>query len=303
MRSDGRSLELYFINGKPDGMLTATVPFNWTGHVLMTSRNQLSDALKREETLRSGVYILLGEDEDGSIAYIGETEEIRQRIKSHAKNKDWWTSAILITDTGNELNKAHVKYLESRLVEIAYDAQKVRLENGNIPPRSSLSEAAISNMESFLANILLVLPAIRVDCFIKETLPKSSSSTDGVSNEDKTHFEIIAFKGQVRATAILEDEHFVVLKGSKARKKWVGKMGGQYGDGYSHLFYELINKGILVPEGDTNVFTESYAFKSASASAAVVLGRTSAGPIEWKVAGTKKTYKEYEAEQLGEDVE
>jgi len=30
-----QSLELFFIDGKPDGMLTAEV-FNWTGHVLMT---------------------------------------------------------------------------------------------------------------------------------------------------------------------------------------------------------------------------------------------------------------------------
>ena len=38
----GRSLELYFIDGRPDGMLTAEV-FNWTGHVL----SRPSDADKR----------------------------------------------------------------------------------------------------------------------------------------------------------------------------------------------------------------------------------------------------------------
>lgn len=35
MASRGQSLELYFIDGAPDGMLTAKI-FNWTGHVLMT---------------------------------------------------------------------------------------------------------------------------------------------------------------------------------------------------------------------------------------------------------------------------
>jgi hypothetical protein len=37
----GRSLELYFIDGHPEGMLTAEV-FNWTGHVLKFPRAQQS---------------------------------------------------------------------------------------------------------------------------------------------------------------------------------------------------------------------------------------------------------------------
>jgi len=66
----GRSLELFFIDGKPDGMLTAQVPFQWTGHVLMTRRSQIKEALDRKETSRTGVYILLGEDDDGPRAYV-----------------------------------------------------------------------------------------------------------------------------------------------------------------------------------------------------------------------------------------
>ena len=116
MQSKGRSLELYFIDGRHDGMVTASVPFQWTGQVLMTSRNQISEALKRPETKRTGVYLLMGDLGNGPQIYIGETEDISQRIKDHTDKKDWWTSAIMITDTGDELNKAHVKYLESRLV-------------------------------------------------------------------------------------------------------------------------------------------------------------------------------------------
>lgn len=58
----GRSLELYYIDGRPDGMLTAEM-FNWTGHVLMTPRTQLSQALGRTEAGYAGVYLLLGERE------------------------------------------------------------------------------------------------------------------------------------------------------------------------------------------------------------------------------------------------
>src|SRR5690606_14224545 len=140
----GQSLELFFIDGKPDGMLTAEV-FNWTGHVLMTPRTQLSTAIKRTEAGYTGVYLLLGEDDNGSLAYIGEGEDISARIKRHDTGRDWWTTAILITPPGTNLNNAHVKYLESRLVEVARRIGKVALENGNTPPRPSLSEAARAN--------------------------------------------------------------------------------------------------------------------------------------------------------------
>ena len=50
----GRSLELYFIDGRPDGMLTAEV-FNWTGHVLVTPRTRLKEALARPQSSFTGV--------------------------------------------------------------------------------------------------------------------------------------------------------------------------------------------------------------------------------------------------------
>ena len=84
----GRSLELYFIDGRPDGMLTAEV-FNWTGHVLMTPRTQLADALRRKEADYTGVYLLLGENDQGPLAYIGEGEAISDRIRNHDSKKDW----------------------------------------------------------------------------------------------------------------------------------------------------------------------------------------------------------------------
>ena len=108
--SEGRSLELYFINGKPDGMLTAEV-FNWTGHVLMTPRTQIPAALSRKEAKYTGVYILLGDEDGKPSAYIGESENVSERIKTHAAQLDWWNTAVLVTTSANNLHKAHVKYL------------------------------------------------------------------------------------------------------------------------------------------------------------------------------------------------
>lgn len=296
INNKGQSLELFFIDGKPDGMLTAEV-FNWTGHVLMAPRTRLSAALKCQEASHTGVYLLFGEDDEGPLAYIGEGEDIGGRIKSHDTRKDWWTTAVLITTAGNNLNKAHAKYLESRLVEEARRVKKIRLDNGNTPPRSSLSEAAQANMESFLEYIMMVLPALRIDSFLTQTRPQPSAhpaSTES-SAESKAIFELRTPKHGIDARAVLTDGEFVVLAGSKASFKWRGKTSQH--TGYSKLHEELTSSGVLVPEGALAVFGENYAFKSPSAAAAVVNGRPTNGTTVWRLP-RGKTYKAWEAEKL-----
>jgi hypothetical protein len=293
----GRSLELFFIDGKPDGMQTAEV-FNWTGRVLFVPRTRIKAALEREEAAYTGLYLLLGDKDGVPFAYIGETENISERIRNHDQKKDWWSEAVLVTTAGNALNKAHVKYLESRLVEIALAVKRRELENGNTPPRSSLSEAAQANMEAFLGYLMLVLPALRIDMFQDDskTEKAASAASAGVSAEEPL-FELHTKKHGLNAEARLDDGDFVVLEGSSARLKWEG--AGSWDSSYAQLHDDLLNSGVLVPDGDICRFTRSYAFRSPSAAAAVVNGRPANGTVEWKLKGTTKTYKDWEAAQLG----
>jgi hypothetical protein len=294
----GRSLELFFIDGRPDGMLTAEV-FNWTGHVLMTPRTQISEALKRQEARYTGVYLLFGEREGEPLAYIGEAEDVSERIRNHDSKKDWWTTAILVTSAANNLNKAHVKYLEARLIEEARAVGKIALENGAVPSRSGLSEAAQANMEAFLENILMVLPALRIDSFLKNTRPNSANADQAGKAPVAPLFELQTPKHGIHAMASLENGEFVVQAGSIARGAWESRRWEN--TGYGQLYAELVRMGMLVEQGANRVFRENYAFKSPSAAAAVVNGRPANGTIEWKVQGQGKTYKQWEAEQLARD--
>ena len=285
-----QTLELFFIDGKPDGMLTAEV-FGWTGHILVTPRTRLSEALKRKESSYTGVYILLGENEEAPLAYIGEGESIANRIKSHDAKKDWWTRAVLITSAANNLHKAHVQYLESRLVSLGLSAANVTLENGTNPALPSLSEGAQANMEAFIDQLLMVLPAVRVDLFtIKAKPEKQILAKEASPNDLSPVFELFLKKEGITATAVLEDGEFVVQKGSLARGKYIGERSKQYD--------KLVEQGVLVDHGKLKIFTVSYAFSSTSAAGSVCTGRSTAGTTAWKVKGSRKTYKEWEAESL-----
>ncbi|MEW5685251.1 MAG: GIY-YIG nuclease family protein [Pseudomonadota bacterium] len=294
MATAGRSLELYYIDGRPDGMLTAEM-FNWTGHVLMAPRTQLADALVRAEAGYAGVYLLLGEREGEPLAYVGEGEDISARIKSHDVAKDWWTNSVLVTTAGNKLNKAHVRYLEARLIEEARKIGRTPLDNGTAPSRPSLSEADIAKMEAFLENLLVVLPALRVDMFIQRAGPRREVVPEPkLVGDVETRFDLHNRRHDLRATAVFRSGAFFVEAGSQARLKWEGEVGHSY----QALHEELVREGVLVEDGGHRVFAMDYLFKSPSAAAAVVNGRAANGTVEWKTEAGEN-YKQWEAKRLG----
>jgi hypothetical protein len=292
------TLELFFIDGKPDGMLTAEV-FGWTGHILVAPRTRLPEALKRKESSFTGVYILLGDLNEEPLAYIGEGENVANRIKTHDAKKDWWTKAVLVTTAANQLHKAHAQYLEARLVQEGINASNTNLENGTNPNLPSLSEAARANMEAFIDQLLMVLPAVRVDLFTIKAKPDKLASARKLDlSKGSPVFELTLKKEGITAIAVLEDGEFIVQKGSLARAQYIGDRSEK---SYYWKYYDkLVHQNILVDHGKHKVFTQSYAFPSTSAAGAVCNGRSTAGPIAWKVKGTNQTYKEWEAKTLAE---
>ncbi len=299
MNAAGRSLELYFIDGRPDGMLTAEV-FNWTGHVLRAPRTQIREALGRDEARRTGVYLLLGEVDGRARLYVGEAEDIGSRLRDHVKAKEWWEQVILITTTGDALHKAHVKYLEARLVEIARDVGAIALENGNTPPRSSLSEAATASMESFLDTLMMVLPAIRVDAFLsRKRVATNPLETAAQASREVAMFIFRLPKQGIEATAKLLDGEWIMQAGSTVRLAWAGDR--KYDRTYQRLHDELRERELIVPRGSVGELTQDYAFSSATAAGAIAGGVGAYGRSAWIHTETGQTYAEWEAAQIEKD--
>lgn len=294
MINKGRSIELFFVDGTPDGMVTATIPFQWSGHVLVIRRTQLKGAISRPEALRTGVYLLIGDKDGEAIAYIGETDELKSRLTQHAASKDWWDTAILITSGGEPLNKAHARYLEHRMLADAKRVNRIGLENGQSATASPLSEAAKAHMEDFLENIYLVLPALRFDFFTEQTKDDTPAATAPAAS-GAVFFTFDIQRHGIKARARWEDGKFIVEAGSLARDKWASAAAHAT---YENLYEQLVDQGILLPEGPHRVFSKSYVFNSTSAAAAVVSGRPASGPKSWIVEHTQQTYGDWEAAQL-----
>ena len=117
------TIKLFLVKGVPNSLRTAELS-NWSGKAISAPRTELSELLKRDEVNSSGFYILTGVNpESGENAiYIGEAENVSNRLKNHT-NKDFWNSVTVFVSKDDNLTKAHIRYLEGLLIQLAYDAE------------------------------------------------------------------------------------------------------------------------------------------------------------------------------------
>ena len=290
--SAGRSIRVYLADGTPGGLLTAEI-MNWTGHIVAAPRSDLVGLLIRPETSRTGVYLLLGDDPEtfgGTVAYIGEGDDVGNRLRQHARaeeqgGKDFWERAIVLTSKDANLTKAHARYLESSFIALAQQARRSRLVNGTAPSPLPLPEADVSDMEYFISQAKIILPVLGVN--ILRAPATAPGAVPGPAAAVSPTFELQLRREGITATAREVNGEFTVLEGSKARGTWTGAQHA-----YKALHEKLIREAALVPDpgGRTVRFARDQVFASPSAAAAVVVGRTSNGRNEWKIQGNGVSY-------------
>ena len=107
---------------------------------------------------------------------------------------------------------------------------------------------------------------------------------------------LLTYKGKrVVATGYESSQGFVVKAGSQAVGESVPSMQ-QHVRGMVDLRQELIGNGVLGVGPSGYLFAQDYVFSALSTAAAVVLGRSANGRIEWKDA-SGRTLKELQAQE------
>jgi len=276
------TIKVFLLHGDPKRLRTAELS-NWTGKAVAGPRTEFDGVLAREESDKSGVYLLTGTDpESGRAAvYIGEAEGIRDRIKVHL-DRDFWSQVTFFVSKDENLTKAHIRYLEGKLIEIARSAGRALVKNGQ-GSGAKIPESDRWEMEVFLEKIGQLLPVLGVDVLV----PASGTQTD-TSDKDVLICEI---KG-VKARGYRTPDGFLVLKGSEvvgterpSSEKWPWTR---------NLRMKLKDDGLLGERDDKFVFLKDFEFSSPSAAAAVVHGGHANGLTAWKDS-KGRTLKEREA--------
>lgn len=264
------TIKLFLPRGDAKSLRTAEIS-NWTGKAIAAPRTELDELLQREELDKAGVYILSGSDPlSGSPrAYIGEAEVIRERLKQH-KTKEFWISAIVFVSKDENLTKAHVRYLENRLLTEAAQVGRCTLEQ-NQAGGSKLPESDREDMEVFLSHIRQLLPVLGSDLLIPIAQPAAKQQSGGI-----LFCRMKGAEGRGRRTP----DGFVVFRGSTAvlQEREAAKK-------YPYVLTlrnQLIANGTLVKKDGFYEFTKDTEFSSPSAAAAVIEGGSANGLIEWR---------------------
>lgn len=279
----GKKITIFMLDGTPSGAKTVGIG-NWSGKAVFVPRAQLKSILQRVEFESPGVYFLKNESstlEYNDSVYIGEAEELRARLKTHIAERDF-ESAVCFCSKDELLTKAHIKYLESRLISIARDANNSLIENSNNPKLPRISEADVSDMEYFIEQIRLILPVVSYYTLVA---PIQHSKANVVSAMAGKKYSIKS--KSISATMIESEEGFMVLSGSQASKN----LSRSIAEGWVKIRKKLIDAGVLIESGEHLKFVENANFSSPSAASSVILGRQAPGPISW-VDSDGKTYKE-----------
>lgn len=274
------TIKLFLVHGSPNGLRTAELS-NWSGKAIAAPRTEISEILKRDELQSPGFYLLTGVDPDSGdkAIYIGETENVSNRLKGHS-SKDFWNSVTVFVSKDENLTKSHIRYLEGILIQMANDNGTSVVMNA-ASSGAKLPESDAAEMDVFLQKCLQLLPVLGVTDFNQTSEPSAEKEEllyckikgGGVAKGKRTANGFVVFSG---SQAVVE--HRPSAKSMKEKRE------------------KLIEKGHLEQQGDYLVFTKDIEFGSPSTAGSVAQGGSTNGLVNWKNSAGKQL-KEIEAER------
>lgn len=282
--SIGRTIRIYLDDGLITGIRHAEI-VNWTGQAISAPRTKIKQLSEWPESKKPGVYLLFGVDDEsgGQALYIGEAENVLDRLGNHLANKDFWNEVIFFTSKDENLTKSHVKYLESRLIQLAKIAGRYVLLNGNEPQLPSLPRGDIHSMDEFIGNLRTLLGVMGHKALVpiaSHEAAKNAEITAVPAGEDVADRVFNLSIKSVSAKAVMSNEGFIVLAGSTVSNEVRESLSG----GYKKLRNQLIESGTISCQDGRFIFARDQLFTSPSQAAAIIVGYAINGRQSWQTA-------------------
>jgi hypothetical protein len=246
---------------------------NWTGKALggATDRTRRPARARGDSRARACTSFLASTLTPATTSHTSARPRSSEIALKQHKAKDFWTSVVVFVSKDENLTKAHVRYLENRLLQEAKAVGRYVLENSN-GSNPKLPESDREDMEVYLARIRQVLPVLGSDLLS----PIAGSSKPALQQP-----RLICRIKNATATGRRTEGGFVVFAASTAVLAVRPSAEAQYPNTIA-LRQRLIQEKTLVEQDGVYVFTKDVEFTSPSAAAAVVHGGSANGLTAWK---------------------
>lgn len=271
MNPTPKTIQIFLPGGDPQGIRVAEITTRIV-QVIEVPRSLLPEFLKMPESGQVALYFLIGESEDSEEhrVYVGQTGDLRARLTSHNKEKDFWQRALVVISRTNMLIQTHALFLEWHCLQAIKSAGRYKDENGNGGSKPHTPAPMEADCHEIFDTSRTLLATLGYPLFDSVT-----KSTGSAATEEVFYCTASGTNGRMLYTP----EGFVVLKGSIGRKQNVPSIIGTSDE---KLRIKLVEAKVMREEGDTVVFEVDHLFKSPSAAATSLMGSTAAGWTVWK---------------------
>ena len=190
MAKRSKNINMFLMDGEVTGKIKCTLS-NWTGVIYKIPRIQLGDLKSRDEMKQSGIYFLFGRDEDKQkdVTYIGQAttrkngEGVLLRIQEHTRDThaDYFNDVIILTTQNNSFGPTEISYLENKFTQLAKEAGRYIVKNGNDPNPGNVTEEKESELDEIVENTLMIIGTLGYRVFVPMTKEVSQDLTDNHS--------------------------------------------------------------------------------------------------------------------------
>lgn len=258
----GKTVTTYLIDGDPNGTQYSFIS-NKICQMFVVPRSNLSYLNKQEKLQKPAFYILIGEDETTKPqAYIGETENFKERVKDHDNKKGFWQKALIFVSKDEDITKADVQYLEHKAIDEAKKANTFVLsENKQVPKAPNLPEHQRDAMDEFFEDIKFLVSFMGCNIF-------------DILQPKEEHLFYTKGRG-CNARGYYNSSGFTILKGSILANNCVTSFN------WKEKREKLIKEYATFENGNW-VMNSDKTFSSPSTAADFCIGSSNNGWLVWK---------------------
>ena len=283
MAKRSKNINMFLMDGEVTGKIKCTLS-NWTGVIYKIPRIKLGDLKSRDEMKQSGIYFLFGRDEDKQkdVTYIGQAttrkngEGVLLRIQEHTRDihADYFNDVIILTTQNNSFGPTEISYLENKFTQLAKEAGRYIVKNGNDPNPGNVTEEKESELDEIVENTLMIIGTLGYRVFVPMIKEVSQDLTDNHSTYLYLKRKTKKSNRVIEATCERTTEGFVVLEGSQVEIKDSPYLPASLKEMRQNLIASrVIQDGVL---------KEKQLFSSPSYAAAFLLGMQTNGRTDWK---------------------
>ena len=290
MSHKAKEISMFMIDGEPSSRIKCTMK-NRLSVIYKIPRLMLDKCQEGKGDIvkhlkQTGIYFLIGENADtgNKTIYVGQAgvrkngKGLYCRLNEHIKNEKenyWsdWNEIIVFTTQNDSFGPTEISYLENKFTNLAKEASRYDVQNGNEPNQGNITEEKESELQDFIDDACVMISILGYKVF--EPLVNKSIVKENLKPNDNP---IFIFKGKYKAYGLFTNEGFVLLQGSEINPT-LNKS--------AHGFTKKAREQNKLKINKEDITTEDILFSSPSASASFVGGSSLSGNAMWKTKDGK----------------